>query len=328
MRRGRLILYLTLLLAVGAVCALRWQAWFGMPTPPEWQGEIRPYHICSFGDDSIPGWHHSDSTGWCDEHEPDTLDMMVLGDVHSELTAADYLTLCRRHPNLDAYAQLGDWTDRSQTYYIETLKQQLDSTPLRHLPVLYCPGNHEYTKGLMPALPAAWDTLFTWPGNGPLGLEGTSYWVDLPHVRYIVVDTQRLRHLIQLTRLNCWLERAIQTRGNRYTVVMMHHPILSTDRHRFNPGVFAACAYPCIREADVVFSGHDHSTARRTPLIALSSTKRKRKHYNWRLMNEWHQEDATPCYAHLTVIHDTLRVETRSIATGLVLDSVVLTQPH
>lgn len=327
MRRYLKYIVLTLLLVGGAIlCVTRWQAWFGIPQAPEWQGEKMNFRFTTFAADSLPGWHH-DAYGWHELLTPDTLEMIILGDVHSGLTRTDYLTLTTRHPHLDCYAQLGDWIDRGQTYYIEQLKHALDSTPLATLPVLYCPGNHEYTKGLNAHISAEWDSLMPHPNNGPLGLEGTTYYVDMPGIRYICIDTQRLRHLYQLTRLNCWLERVLQTRGQRYAVVMMHHPILGTSRSRFNAGVWAACAYPCLNRADVVFSGHDHSCARHMPLVALSSTTRRHTP-TWYWLDEWHLDTPTAAYSHLYLTHDTLHVETRSIATGLVLDSVIVTTPR
>lgn len=316
------ITILMVLLAGGAtICALRWQAWFGMPEEPEWKGERITYRFHCFGDDSVPGFAYQDKC-WQDTLYPDTLDILLLGDVHSSLKHADYDTLATRLPHIDCYAQLGDWLERGYTYYEQQLYHELRGTRLDSIPVLTCPGNHEYRKDLRRSLSPVWAGMFRHPENGPVGLEGTTYYVDFRGLRFIVIDTQRLRLLRDYTRLNVWLMQVLQDAGDRYTVVMMHHPVYSATRGRANVGVYLACLTP-LRNADLVFSGHDHQYARQLPFVATTTCttehEPKFRHYHQR------QGRTDQYYERITLYHDTLHLCTYQLATGALYDECIVT---
>lgn len=108
-RRWILIsLFLLLLIGGGALCAIRWQAWFGNPAEPQWTADTLDYHFYTFAADSLPGFVQT-KDGWQDTQSPDTLRILLLGDVHNSLLRADYDTLAARNPHLDCYAQLATW---------------------------------------------------------------------------------------------------------------------------------------------------------------------------------------------------------------------------
>ena len=152
MRKWGYIVFLTLLLAGGAVvCALRWQAWFGMPDEPQWTGLKQDYTFPIFERDTTP--------------EETTI--LVLGDVHNRLTQADYDTLAARVPEAEALAQVGDWMDRGQEYYYQLLLREWNASALYGMPVIVTPGNHEYSKGVHKELSPVWEHAFAHPENGP-----------------------------------------------------------------------------------------------------------------------------------------------------------------
>ncbi|MBQ1874105.1 MAG: metallophosphoesterase [Paludibacteraceae bacterium] len=322
LRRYWWIVLILVLLAGGAtVCALRWQAWFGMPDEPEWTGDTIAYRFHCFGDDSVPGFVAADGE-WKDTLYSDTLDILLLGDVHSGLKHADYDTLATRLPHIDCYAQLGDWLERGYFYYEQQLYRELQGTRLDSIPVLTCPGNHEYQKNLHRSLSPVWEAMFRHPKNGPVGMKGANYYVDFPGLRFIVIDTQGLRLLRHFTRINEWLTRVIQGAGNRYIVVMMHHPVYSNTRGRANVGVYLSCLSP-LRQADLVFSGHDHQYARQLPFVATTSCNThhepKFDHYHER------QGVGDIYYERIMLYHDTLRMFTYRLATGELYDECVIT---
>lgn len=148
MRRRWILISLFLLLIIGggALCAIRWQAWFGNPAEPQWTADTLDYHFYTFAADSLPGFVQT-KDGWQDTQSPDTLRIMLLGDVHNSLSRADYDTLAARNPHLDCYAQLGDYIERGYFYYFQQLYHELSGSAFDSLPVLSCPGNHEYHKG-------------------------------------------------------------------------------------------------------------------------------------------------------------------------------------
>ena len=251
MRKGIKITLWSLLLAAGIItCVIRWQAWFGMPEEPAWTG------------DSISYTFH-----FPDGEEGRTF--LVLGDIHSQLKQADYDTLAARVPNADAVMQVGDWMDRGQEYYRRLLLREWTNSRLSDKPVIVCPGNHEYTKGLRKTLSPVWEETFPHPDNGP-AVPGATYYVDFPAVRCIVIDTNPLDRLVYLTRTLTWLRRAMYTAGERYTVVMMHHPVLPAGKGRFCPLIYATFRY-ALGDVNLVISGHDHSYLRRTPFVVLNT---------------------------------------------------------
>ncbi len=282
MRRGLKIVFWIILLAAGVlVCALRWQAWFGTPAEPRWTGDTLVYVFPPFEQDTTP----------------QSLDILVLGDVHNRLTHADYDTLAARVPQADIVLQTGDWMERGQSYYYQSLLREWTQSGLYGLPVIACPGNHEYSKGLGKTLSPIWEEAFSYPHNGPAEVPGAHYFVDLPSMRVIVIDTNPLVRAVYVTRTLTWLRRVMKEAGDRYVVVMMHHPVLSPAKGRFNAEIYAAFRR-VLGEADLVLAGHDHSYMRRTPFVVLN-TAGKPKPQRERLIAD--KTDSIPVYGVLSV---------------------------
>lgn len=235
-----------------------------MPAEPRWNGETVDYVFQS---------------PITNNHSPITF--LVLGDIHSRLTHADYDTLAARVPQADGVIQIGDWMDRGQNYYYQLLVREWTNSELKDLPVIVCPGNHEYTKGLNKQLSSVWEHAFPHPDNGPVGVPGASYLLDMPSVRFIVIDTNPLVHMVHLTRTLTWLEEALKTADGRFTVVLMHHPVLSVGKGRANVLVYSTFRH-ALGKADLVLAGHDHSYMRRAPFVVLNTagkTKTQKYHY-------------------------------------------------
>ena len=272
MRRWLKIAIPSLLLAGGAViCAIRWQAWFGMPAEPKWNGETVDYVFQS------PITNQQSTIN----NPKSELTFLILGDIHSRLSHADYDMLAARVPQADGVIQIGDWMDRGQNYYYQLLVREWTNSDLKDLPVIACPGNHEYTKGFNKKLSPAWEHAFAHPDNGPVGVPGASYYLDMPSVRFIVIDTNPLVRMVHLTRTLTWLEEALKTADGRFTVVLMHHPVLSVGKGRANVLVYSTFRY-ALGKADLVLAGHDHSYMRRAPFVVLNTagkTKKQKYHY-------------------------------------------------
>lgn len=261
MRKWISVIVTVLLLAGGVVlCAVRWQAWFGVPPAPKWTGDTINYVF------SLPS---------ADSIQPSELTVLVLGDVHNRLTREDYDSLAARVPQRDLVAQTGDWLERGQDYYYRLLLREWTESALAGTPVIACPGNHEYSKGLQKSLSPVWENAFNQatPESAVYPIEdvpGASCYIDLQDVRFIVIDTNPLVRLVWLTRTLTWLREAMYSAGNRYVVVLMHHPVLSPGKGRFNPLIYATFRH-ALSEADLVIAGHDHSYMRRTPFVVLNT---------------------------------------------------------
>lgn len=296
MRRWIKIAIWTLLLAAGViVCIVRWQAWFGMPAEPVWRGDTLTYTFPTFGQDSVPGFVAT-SDGWQDTLSPQSLDILVLGDIHNRLQQADYDSLAARVPQADAIAQAGDWMDRGQEYYHQLLLREWVPAGLSHLPVINCPGNHEYSKGLHKELFPHWKDCFTQPAV-EIAAPGIFYHVDFPQLRFIVMDTNPIDLLVYRTRVLTWLRGLMNTAGNRYIVVMMHHPVIPAGKGRFNPTIYTAFRY-ALGQTDLVIAGHDHNYSRRMPFVVVNAAgvpKPQRDPVNFEFIT------ADPVYSVITI---------------------------
>ena len=241
--------------------------------------------------------------------------------------------LSERHPDIQFWAQMGDWMERPYMYYEQLMYQSLLGTRFDSLPIIAIPGNHEYLKGVVKTLPEQWKTIFPNPQNGPVRFLGTTYYVDFPQLRFIALDTDGLHRVSDYTQVAFWLKNTLRNAGKKFTVVMMHHPVYSSAQGRSNPLMWLAF-HSAMREADVVFSGHDHNFARHIeyykarfwkkeePTIFIgtnASTKKypvkENKKYEASLSGE-------PVYEHIFVTPNTLHISTYTIHSGERIDNV------
>lgn len=305
--KKRYIITTIVLASVVSLCLVRWHAWFDMPAEPEWIGPTSEYTFPAFEQDTTPS----------------RLDILVLGDIHSRLTTEDYNTLADRVPQTDLVLQTGDWMDWGQNYYYQSLIKEWCASRLNGLPVIACPGNHEYSKGLFKKRSEFWDRAFTFPANGPKGVPGATYYIDLPAIRLIVIDTNPIWRMVHLTRTLTWLHQTMKDAENKYVVVLMHHPVISAARGRFNPLIFATFRH-ALGKADLVLAGHDHSYMRRTPFVVLNTagkTKRQKR------LSFAQAADTAAVYGVLTVenpISSTseLQFKVYRLSDGTLLDSL------
>jgi hypothetical protein len=261
MRRLTKDILISVLLVVGAVvCIVRWQAWFGMPEEPFWPNENKDY--------TFPGPEITNPKS--------ELTILVLGDIHNRLTKADYDSLAARVPDIDLIAQVGDWMERGQNFYYQSLIREWTDSELNGTPVIACPGNHEYSKGLHKKLSPVWEQAFSYPHNGPVGVPGATYYVDLPQMRIIAIDTNPLKRLVYLTRTLTWLHKTMDSADDRYIVVLMHHPVISAGKGRFNTLIYCTFRH-ALEQADLVIAGHDHSYMRKDPFVVLNTAGRTKK---------------------------------------------------
>lgn len=308
MRKWIRFIVIVLLLAGGAIlCVIRWQAWFSMPAEQNWTGDTLYYSFPSPMD-----------TAFHPLADDNTLTILVLGDVHNRLTSTDYDTLAARVPQADLVAQVGDWMDRGQYYYYQLLLREWTNSDMCGMHVIATPGNHEYSKGLSKTLSPVWEEAFSHPDNGPKGVPGASYFIDLPSIRLITIDTNPLTRLQHLTRTLTWLREAMNTAGERFIVVMMHHPVLSVGKGRANVLVYSAFRH-ALGEADLVLAGHDHSYMRRTPFVVLNTAgnpKRQKFHYTPDVT------DTAPVYGVISARQNQLQFNVYRLSDGALIDSL------
>ena len=313
------------LLAGGAtVCAIRWEAWFGNPPEPEWTGKKITHQFITMNNDSV-----------LRALQRDTLSFLLLGDVHNSLTNDQMAALSLRHSDIQFCAQMGDWMERPYLCYEQMMFQSLLGTRLDSLPIVAIPGNHEYLKGVVKTLPEHWKTIFPNPQNGPARFLGTTYFVDFPQLRLIAIDTDGLHRMSDYTQVAFWLKKTLREAGDKFTIVMMHHPVYSTAKGRQNPLMWLTF-YGAMREADVVFSGHDHNYARRTeyykerfwkkeaPTVFIA-TNASKKNYPIKENTRYdYSFSGEPVYEHISIQPNLLRIATYQLSSEKLLDEVLI----
>ena len=316
------IIILCILAGGATTCAIRWEAWFGNPPEPEYNEPTIAHQFITFDNDSV-----------FNALQRDTLSFLLLGDIHNSLTNSDMSLLSERHPDIQFWAQMGDWMERPYLCYEQMIYQSLLGTRLDSLPIVAIPGNHEYLKGIVKTLPEHWKTIFPNPQNGPARFLGTTYYVDFPQLRLIALDTDGLHRVSDYTQVAFWLKNNLRNAGKKFTVVIMHHPVYSSAQGRSNPLMWLAF-HSAMREADVVFSGHDHNYARHTehykarfwkkeePTIFIGTNAsikkypvKENKKYEASLSGE-------PVYEHIFVTPNTLHISTYTIHSGERIDNV------
>lgn len=325
MRRRIWIIILACLLVGGTIlCIIRWEAWFSNPPEPEWVGEIIDHKFLTFADDSI---YHS--------LQYDTLDFLLLGDIHNSLSNEEMLLLSNRHRDIDFWTQLGDWIERPYTYYYQMLYHSLIGTFLDSIPIIAIPGNHEYLKGIRKTLPEQWKTIFPNPLNGPLRFLGSSYYVDFPYLRIVAIDTDGLQRLSDYTQVCFWLNTVLNDASDIFTIVLMHHPIYSTAKGRQNPLLWITFR-SAMRNADVVFSGHDHNYARRTvdykkygfinelPTTFITTNASKKNYDNKENTKYQSVFSGEPVYQSIHSTPSELHIQTYKLLSGQLIDSITI----
>jgi hypothetical protein len=138
--------------------------------------------------------------------------------------------------------------------------------PLAMIPSLPAAGNHEYVKsadGAYAGLGPHWSAHVAVPANGVEGLESTTYFTDLGGVRFVVVDTLSALEDGTAPAQARWLERVLPDHGQRWTVVVQHHPMHSLSQGRDNP-LLREHWQPLYERhgVDLVLQGHDHAYGR------------------------------------------------------------------
>ena len=320
MKRFWLILNIILLVGVAVLCVVRWKAWFCNPPEPEWTEDSIPMHFNTFGQENLPCFTYN-GIAWEETATPDTLQILILGDVHNSITHDQWQTLAKRHPRLDCYAQLGDFVERGYNYYNQQLYAELKGTAFETLPIINVPGNHEYLKGVQRTLPDYWTQTFVQPQNGPAEFLGTTYFVDFDGLRMIAINTNGLQHLRDYTRINAWIKTTVNEAEDRFVVVIMHHPVYSCAVGRQNLAVHTTFIR-ALKQADLVFAGHDHNYSRRLPFV---NTNAASKTYLHRLSSRDTRVGAgVRVYELLSLYGDTLRLQTRLLDTGELYDEVFI----
>lgn len=132
------------------------------------------------------------------------------------------------------------------------------------IPVVATPGNHEYPRTKLALgievrkLSMQWRPQFTFPENGPSGLEETAYYFEYQGALFVSLNSNELQQ-----KQTQWLDDLLTSSKQRWKILTFHHPIYSTARGRDNAELRNIWK-PLFdkHKVDLVLQGHDHGYAR------------------------------------------------------------------
>ncbi len=231
-----------------------------------------------------------------------------------------------RHTAPTAMVFAGDIIERPTDKYWQIFFSSLADRQTT-VPIIAATGNHEYLKGVRKTLDQRWTHVFGNPHNGPERFFGTTYFVDFPYCRLIVLDTDALQVVSDYTVMQTWLRKVISQKADLWKIVVMHHPVYSAGKNRNNASMRMAFRR-ILEEADVVFCGHEHNYMRGTidgdkPVYILTNSSDK-----FYAPKENIKADSYASYMRfyedMKVYKDSLRIDTWAADGDTIFDSVVL----
>ena len=190
---------------------------------------------------------------------------LFFGDVQDTLGGDSgkwFAKLYKKYPEVEFWACAGDLIERPINVYWNYLYECADSI-LASMPLINATGNHDYIKSLYRKVDSRWKHTFVYPENGATTAEGISYYVDMPGMRFIVVDTDGLQDAMSLAGCYKWLRTCLREAGDKWKVVMYHHPAYSVRKGR-NNYLIRNTFVPLFDKygVDIVLQGHEHGYMR------------------------------------------------------------------
>lgn len=200
--------------------------------------------------------------------EENNFSFLLFGDIQDtegDATRLLYSEAQKVAPDARFYAYVGDVVERPIDDYWSTWFAAADSAgvDLSKVVSMAVPGNHEYLKGLLKKIDTRWEHVFVNPLNAPSRFAGSTYYVDFPNMRMIMLDTDAMQLFSDYTVMMTWTKKVLHEAisENKWTIVLMHHPVYSAGMGRDNPLIYLSLKW-VLNSADVVFAGHDHSYQR------------------------------------------------------------------
>lgn len=235
------------------------------------QGETYSYRAVTGSKSSR--WH-----SFTMPHNAESRRFIYFGDVQDTIDGESgkwFAKLYSRYSTVDFWACAGDLIEAPVDKFWRYLYISTDSI-FAKMPIVNATGNHDYIKSLYPTVDPRWENTFVYPDNGAPTAHGKSYYFDTPLMRFMVIDTNGIQDILTVTGTCWWLDRVLADAGNRWKVVMMHHPVYSVRRGR-NNYVIRNALRPIFERYGVhmVLQGHEHGYMRTqgkggTPVYVVS----------------------------------------------------------
>jgi hypothetical protein len=195
----------------------------------------------------------------------DTFRFIYLGDIQDlagggSETKELLASISRRESGAAFWALGGDVVERPHDQYWNEYFTAIDTIACT-MPVIACPGNHEYRKGIAGRLDERFVHVFSHLADSRT--DGHAVF-DMRYGNAAIITLDSNRDTWTLLSQRNWLEQALErAKDARWKIVILHHPLYSVrgrSRHFFIRRLFD----PLIRRygVDVVLQGHEHCYAR------------------------------------------------------------------
>jgi len=193
----------------------------------------------------------------------DNFRFVYIGDIQDTIggtTKYGFDFINRAEKNAAFWILGGDVVERPQDRYWNEYFASMDSISPT-IPVIACPGNHEYHKGISGKLEERFVYNFSYLLDSRTG--GNAVF-DTRYGKAAIITLDSNRDTWTLLSQRSWLKQALQkAQDAKWKIVVLHHPIYSVRgklRHFFIRNLFD----PLLREygVDIVLQGHEHCYAR------------------------------------------------------------------
>ena len=219
-------------------------------------GEYR-YNVCTGGKQSA--WYNFTVS------DGDNFRFIYIGDIQDTIggTAKNFFTQINQNEKDAAFWILGgDVVERPHDRYWNEYFASMDSIT-QTVPIIACPGNHEYRKGITGKLEERFVYNFSYLIDSRS--DGNAVF-DMRYGNAAIITLDSNRDTWTLFSQRRWLRQALQkAQDAQWKIVVLHHPIYSV-RGKFRHFFIRRLFDPLIREygVDIVLQGHEHCYARMT----------------------------------------------------------------
>jgi acid phosphatase type 7 len=210
----------------------------------------------------VSGNHSSDWHQFSTSPTNDSVSFIYIGDVQDKDTTHTsqqaFKQIQQLIPRVDFWAFGGDMIERPMNSYWNAIMNDLDGIR-QYTPIIAIAGNHEYLKYAIRKI----DERFTY--TFPYFINNTDqnhvFSFVYGNVRFILLDSNREPWYIWQQRN--YLKEVLESNTSLFTVVMLHHPVLS-NKGTWNNLPIRLFFEPILTEygVDLVLQGHEHGYAR------------------------------------------------------------------
>lgn len=197
----------------------------------------------------------------------DSLSFLYLGDIQDEIDGLSdtiFSHINKKYPNLDFWNFVGDNIERPMDIYWDEFYSSGENI-FNKMPIISCPGNHEYYKAFFKILDDRWIHYWPLPKNGPKFFKGRACHWEIENACIISIDTDGVQGIGTYFSQFYWAKDILENTDKKWKIVFLHHPLRSAGEGRSTLIIKTLFNNMLIRNGvDLVLQGHDHSYSRYT----------------------------------------------------------------